>query len=161
MTGLTVTPLQPDPVAFAPYGHLVVPPDAPGERQFYSDALLQFPQASAPVLHVNHVLPRGFPIEVSTVERHPHAAQCFLPIDVARYVVLVMPSDDTGSPRADRALAIMMPGTMGVIFNPGVWHLGATVLDRPGHFTVLMWRGGTMPDDEFRPIAPLTLIDPT
>lgn len=161
MTGLTVKPIRPDPVAFAPYGRLVVPPDKPYERQFYSDALLQFPRTSAPVLHVNHVLPQGFPIKVSGVERHPYAAQCFLPLDVARYVALVMPSDDTGSPCADRALAIMMPGTTGVIFNPGVWHLGATVLDRPGHFAVLMWRGGAMPDDEFRSITPLTLIDPT
>ena len=48
-----------------------------------------------------------------------------------------------------------------MIFNPGVWHLGATVLDRPGHFTVLMWRGGPLQDDDFRTIAPLTLIAPT
>lgn len=161
MTGLTVMPVAPDAMAFAPYGHLVTPPDAPGKRQFYSDTLYQRPHASAPVLHVNHVLPQPFPITVSGIERHPHAAQCFLPIDVARYVVMVMPSDEAGAPRTDQALAFLMPGTMGVIFNPGVWHLGATVLDRPGHFTVLMWRGGVAQDDEFRTIAPLTLIDPT
>lgn len=154
-------PMPPDPVEFAPYGYLVLPPDAPGKRLFYSDALHQRAAASAPVLHVNHVLPQRFPVEVSGIERHPHAAQCFFPIDVSRYVVMVMPSDTSGAPLADEALAFLMPGTMGVIFNPGVWHLGATVLDRPGHFTVLMWRGGPQQDDEFRTIAPMTLIDPT
>ncbi|GAB5447527.1 ureidoglycolate lyase [Gymnodinialimonas sp.] len=161
MTGQTVALQPPDPDAFAPYGHLVMPPSAPGKRQFYSDTLHQRPNASAPVLHVNHVLPQSIPIEVTGIERHPHAAQCFFPIDVARYVVVVMPSDDRGAPRPEQALAFLMPGTMGVIFNPGVWHLGATVLDRPGHFTVLMWRGGPLQDDEFRTIAPLTLINPT
>lgn len=161
MTGLTVTPQPPDPVAFAPFGHFVTHPEMPGKRQFYSDTLQQRSPASAPTLHVNHVLPQSFPIEVSGIERHPHAAQCFFPLDVTRYVVMVMQSDDTGAPRVDDALAFLIPGTMGVIFKPGVWHLGATVLDRPGHFTVLMWRGGAMPDDEFRTIAPVILIDPT
>lgn len=161
MSGLCVTPTRPDATTFGPYGHLVTHPDTPGKRQFYSDTLHQRPAASAPVLHVNHVLPTTFPIKVSGIERHPHAAQCFFPLDVARYVVMVMPSDDTGAPRTEQALAFLMPGTMGVIFNPGVWHLGATVLDRPGRFTVLMWRGGPLQDDEFRTIAPLTLLEPT
>lgn len=160
MTGLTVTPQPPDPLAFAPYGHFVAHPKVPGKRQFYSDALHQRSPSSAPVLHVNHVLPQSFPIEVSGIERHPFAAQCFFPLDVAQYVVMVMPSDDTGAPRIDDALAFLVPGTMGVIFNIGVWHLGATVLDRPGHFTVLMWRGGATPDDEFRNIQPLVIVAP-
>lgn len=161
MIGQTAMLQQPDPDAFAAYGHLVTPPDLPGKRQFYSDTLHTRAKDSAPVLHVNHVTPQSLPIEVSEIERHPHAAQCFFPLDVSRYVVMVMPSDDTGQPHPDLALAFLMPGTMGVIFNPGVWHLGATVLDRAGHFTVLMWRGGPQQDDEFRTIAPLTLIEPT
>jgi hypothetical protein len=34
------------------------------------------------------------------------------------------------------------------------------VLDRPGHFTVLMWRGGSEPDDVFRAVEPMTLALP-
>jgi|AntAceMinimDraft_12_1070368.scaffolds.fasta_scaffold40724_2 ureidoglycolate lyase len=161
MSGTVVTLLPPDAEAFAPYGFLVTAPDQPGKRQFYSDALHIRPKSSAPVMHVNHVQPSTLPITVSGIERHPNAAQCFFPMDVSRYAVMVMPSDEAGLPRFDWALAFLMPGTMGVIFNPGVWHLGATVLDRPGHFTVLMWRGGPQPDDEFRTIAPLTLIEPS
>lgn len=161
MSGHTVPLQSPDSEAFAPYGLLVTPPDAPGKRQFYSDALHSRAAESVPVLHVNHVSPQSLPIDVTGIERHPHAAQCFFPVDVSRYVVMVMPSGDAGQPITDDAKAFLMPGTIGVIYNPGVWHLGATVLDRPGHFTVLMWRGGLGPDDEFRTIAPMTLVECT
>jgi ureidoglycolate lyase len=161
LTGPVIPLFPPDAARFAPFGRFVTPPDAPGKRQFYSDALHQRGEASAPVLHVNSVLPQTLPLQVSQIECHPYAAQCFFPLDVARYVVMVMPSDADGLPRTDQAQAFLVPGTTGVIYSPGVWHLGATVLDRPGHFTVLMWRGGPMQDDVFRTIAPLTVVAPT
>ncbi len=159
MTGKSLKLCAPDPVAFAPYGAFVIPPDQPGERRFFSDALIERPVASAPVLHVNFVQPLTLPMSVARIERHPHAAQCFFPLDVSRYVVVVMPSDADGRPCRDQALSFLVPGTMGVIYHTGVWHLGATVLDRPGHFTVLMWRGDAPQDDVFLDIEPLTLID--
>jgi ureidoglycolate lyase len=55
-----------------------------------------------------------------------------------------------------RSVCLELPGTRGVIYAPGVWHMGATVLDRPGHFAVLMYRGGP-DDDEFRAVPPMTL----
>ena len=78
---------------------------------------------------------------------------------LVRYLVVVMPSDQDGNPVIEGTLAFLAPGTIGVIYYPNVWHLGATVLDRPGHFTVLMWRNGASPDDDFRAIAPLTLSE--
>lgn len=161
MTDMAVTLRPPDAKAFAPYGRFLVPSEEPGKRQFYSDALDIRTETSAPVLHVNHVLPQTFPISVGKIERHPHAAQCFVPLDVSRYVVMAMPSDSDGDPCAERAVAFLMPATTGVIFNPGVWHLGSTVVDRPGHFAVLMWRGGLQQDDEFRTIPPMSIIAPT
>lgn len=150
----------PDPQAFAPYGSFILPPEQPGRRAFYSEALQPRPQGAVPVLHVNHVTPSTLPLSVTGLERHPHAAQCFMPLDVARYVVLVMPSDDCGAPLPSKALGFLVPGTVGVIYHANIWHLGATVLDRQGHFTVLMWRGGVVEDDVFRTIEPLTLALP-
>lgn len=147
----------PDPVVFAPYGEFILPPDQPGRRAFYSESLQPRPVGAVPVLHVNHVPPVDLPMTVTGLERHPHAAQCFMPLDVARYVVLVMPSHRNGAPDVTQALGFLLPGTMGVIYHSNVWHLGATVLDRPGHFIVLMWRCGAQEDDVFRTIAPLTL----
>ncbi len=157
MSGLVVPLTAPEATAFAPYGRFVTGPDLPGTRAFYSDSLHERDPRSAAVLHVNHVSPASLPLAATKVERHPRAAQCFFPLDVARYVVVVMPSGPDGLPLPDKALGLVLPGTMGVIYNPGVWHLGATVLDRPGHFVVLMWRGGLAQDDDFRTIPPLTL----
>lgn len=157
MTGPALCLRAPDTAAFAPFGRFVTAPDLPGARAYFSDALHERPETSAPVLHVNKVLPVDLPHQVTTVERHPFAAQCFFPLDVARYAVVVMPSDEAGLPRPEAALAFLLPGTMGVLYHRGVWHMGATVLDRPGHFVVLMWRGGPQQDDDFRSIPPMTL----
>ncbi len=151
-----VTLRAPDADLFASFGTFITPPDTVGQRAFFSEHLTQ-PRGTAPVLHTNHVAPQTLPMTCDSMERHPHAAQCFMPLDVSRYVVLVAPSAEDGAPMCDRALGFEMPGTLGVIYHPGVWHTGAVVLDRKGHFAVLMWRGGTLPDDEFRTIAPLIL----
>ncbi len=160
MGSATLTLTAPNEAAFEPFGQLILPPDKPGQRRFYSDALRKRPAGSEQVLHVNHVLPSTLPLAVTAIERHPQSAQGFFPIDVSRYAVLVAPSDEKGDPVMGSALAFLMPGTMGVIFHPNVWHLGATVFDRTGHFTVLMNRGGPQKDDEFRNIAPLRLVVP-
>lgn len=159
MTGRAIRLMPPDPEAFAPFGRFVTPPERPGARAFYSDAFEARAADTAAVVHVNHVEAQHLPLSVTRIERHPHAAQCFLPLDVARYAVMVTPSDASGAPIPEQVMAIAMPGTMGVIYNPGVWHLGATVMERKGHFAVLMWRGGEQPDDELRDIDPITLIE--
>lgn len=159
MSGRELCLRAPDAAAFAPYGRLVTAPEQPGARSFYSDSLHDRDPQSAAVLHVNHVSQSALPLPVSKVERHPHAAQCFFPMDVERYAVVVMPSGQDGLPRPDKALGFLVPGTMGVIYNRGIWHLGATVLDRAGKFVVLMWRGAPLQDDDFRTITPLTLIE--
>lgn len=151
---------SPDGEAFAPYGSFIGPADKPGQRKFFSEHLQARKPGSDPIFHVNHILPSSLPLEVAQLERHPFAAQCFIPLDLARYVVAVMPSDSAGNPLPDRTLAFLMPPNLGVIYHPGVWHLGATVLDRIGHFAVLMWRGGAGEDDEFRSVPPLSLTLP-
>ena len=151
-----LVPQAPDAAAFAPYGTFVTPPADFGERAFYSDRLGGGGAGAAPVLHVNRVRALSLPHAIDTVERHPHADQVFLPLDVARYLVVVMPSDASGDPAPDRALAFEVPGTLGVVFRTGAWHAGAAVFDRPGSFAVLMWRSGDG-DDEFRRIDPLTI----
>jgi ureidoglycolate lyase len=93
------------------------------------------------------------------IERHPDAAQAFLPLDVARYLVTVMPSRPGRRPDPTRARAFAVPGTLGVIYRAGAWHAAVTVLDRDGAFSVLQYRGGPR-DDEVVPIPPLTVTLP-
>lgn len=154
---MIVTARDPDPHAFAAFGALVDGPALHGDRRLYSDWLT--PVAGLALqFHINSVCRSELPLVLGGVECHPHAAQVFLPLDVSRYLVTVMP-DRGGSPDPSGALAMILPGTLGVIYRPGTWHAGVTVLDRDGRFAVLMWRGAA-DDDIFAPTAPLTISAP-
>lgn len=144
------------PVALSRFATLVEPPAHPGDRRLYSDWLAPVP-GRALQFHLNHVVPSALPLEITKVEAHPHAAQVFLPIDVERYVVTVMPGQTEPDPAG--AVAVILPGTVGIVYRPGAWHAGITVLGRPGHFAVLMWRGAG-DDDHFADIPPLAVSAP-
>ena len=140
---------------FAAYGDVIDRPAQAGDRAFYSRWLGGVDLA--PVFHVNNVPVLTIPAVVDRLERHPHAAQCFVPLDVSRYLVTVAPSLADGSPDLNRVESFLVPGNLGVVYAPGVWHAGMSVVDRAGAFAVLMWRGAN-DDDVFTDISPLHLI---
>ncbi len=140
---------------FAAYGAIIDRPAQFGERAFYSRWLGG--EGLAPVFHVNKVPATVVPAVIDRLERHPHAAQCFVPLDVSRYLVTVAPSLADGTPDLDQVETFIVPGTLGVIYAPGVWHAGISVIDREGAFAVLMWRGAN-DDDVFTEISPLQLV---
>jgi ureidoglycolate lyase len=139
------------PSDFAAFGSFIDRPAEAGQRQFYSDWLGG--PGLAPAFHVNNVPQVNLPLTLTRLERHPHAAQCFVPLDVSRYLVSVAPSLPDGAPYLAGMKTFLMPGTVGVIYAKGVWHAGASVLDRAGAFAVLMWRGAN-DDDVFVDIEP-------
>ena len=142
---------------FAPFGQLIVPPDAPGERTFYTDWLGSEHPGTAPRLHVNFVPAVSLPHRVTVLERHPHAAQIFLPLEADRYFIVVAPSLSNGAPDLGNARAFVAPGNIGVIYSKGTWHASATALGRSAHFAVFMWRNDG-DDDEFLTLdSPLTV----
>ena len=138
---------------FAPFGAFLEPPRDPDERVMLDHWLEPVPGRKQQS-HLNRVKPSTLPLTLDRVECHPHATQLFLPMGVSRYLVTVMPSDDTGAPDPGRAIAFVVPGCMGVAYRPGTWHAGIATLDAEGSFVVLMWRGGS-DDDVFSTIAPL------
>jgi ureidoglycolate lyase len=148
---------QASPEAFAPFGCFVEQPLATGERRHYGQWLGGDTAGLAAQMHVNAVAQSCLPLTVTRVERHPHAAQIFLPLQVARYLVVVMPSDAAGEPELDAAQGFIVPGNIGVIYRAGVWHIGATALERDANFAVLMWRGADN-DDVFLDIPPFTVV---
>lgn len=152
---MTLTVRTPDAEAFEPFGEFLEPPAAMGDRALFSHWLEAVP-GSSQQCHMNRVTPSELPVTVDRVERHPHAAQLFLPMGVSRYLVTVMPSDEAGAPDFTNALAFVLPGTMGVAYRPGTWHAGIAVLDVEASFAVLMWRGGRE-DDVFASIPPIQL----
>ena len=153
---MIIAPQPPNAAAFAPFGTFVEAAAMAGERQFYSDWVAPIP-GFTPQFYVNHVAPSALPLALTLVERHPHAAQAFVPLDVERYLVTVLPARDTdGAPDPAGAVSFVVPGTMGIIYRRNAWHAGMTVLGRTGRFAVLMWRGAD--DDEvFAEIPTLTI----
>lgn len=153
---MNVTAEAPQPRAFAPFGAFIDAPARPGERRSYTDWLTPVP-GLAPQLHTNRVAPSTLPLTLDRVERHPRAAQVFLPLLVTRYVVTVMASNAAGEPDPASARAFLMPSTLGVVYRAGIWHAGITALDEEASFAVLMWRGAG-DDDVFAAIAPLVVL---
>lgn len=147
-----------DAAAFAPFGEFVDAPSRPGDRRPYS-AWLAPVEGLAPSFHTNLVPPAEVPVRVGRLERHPLAAQVFLPLVGERYLVVVAPSAADGTPDAAGVRAFIVPATLGVVYRRGVWHAGITALDGPASFAVLMWRGAAA-DDEFAEVAPWTIEVP-
>ncbi len=147
-----------DAAAFAPFGTFIEAPDDAGERRLYSEWLSPV-RGLSPQFHTNRVAASVLPLTLDRVERHPHAAQAFLPLRVTRYVVTVMASDAAGQPDPVSARAFLMPRHLGVIYRAGTWHAGITVLDDEASFAVLMWRGAS-DDDVFATIPPLVVRPP-
>ena len=150
---VTLAARAPDADAFAPFGAFLEPPADIGGRAMFSD-WLEPVEGRAQHYHLNRAPTTSLPVVVERVECHPHAAQLFLPVGVSRYLVTVMPSDEVGAPDPTRALAFVVPGTMGVAYHPGTWHAGISVLDGGASFAVMMWRGGDDDDDVFASITP-------
>ena len=134
---------------FAPFGDVLRNDDGATRRKFYPDATRTGDGAGELRFSVSRVEPVPEPLSIVRLERHPFAAQTFIPLEVSRWVVIVAPDLPDGSPDIARLRAfIAAPGT-GVSYRRGTWHHGTTVLDATAQFGVVMWRRTTHDDDEF------------
>ncbi len=132
--------------AFAPFGDVIDPP-APGERVGLSETLVARDGAGTARLSFNHGKPHDLPLTATEMERHNRSSQCFVPLDVARWVLMVAP-DKGGRPDPAGIRAFVATGDQAVNYHLGTWHHPLRILDRPGRFAVLMWTTGHKPDDE-------------
>lgn len=90
---------------------------------------------------------RPAPLLVRQLERHPWSAQVFLPVDGCRALVVVAGSTPDGGIDPVQLAAFIAGPEDGILYAPGVWHLGLSSLDRPARFHMAMW-SGTRPDTE-------------
>lgn len=148
MLSLPLTPITRE--AFAPFGQLL---DTPGD-QSRVDQVARLHNARPGALAnmaVTRALPAALPFRVRALERHPFSSQAFIPLDVARYLVLVAPGRDE-APDLSGLCAFAVPGTIGINYTAGTWHHGLTALDAPGIFTLFDFEDGTAGDVEIRPL---------
>lgn len=154
---ITAQPLTPE--AFAPFGQVFATLDAPGRLDDL--ARLENRRADAAVmLSTVHVPPTALPLNATVMERHRYSSQTFVPMDVARYLVIVAPHAADGGPDLSGVQAFIATSGQGISYNADTWHHGMTVLDRPGHFAIFMWNDGSDGDTEFLTLpAPFAVAD--
>jgi ureidoglycolate lyase len=145
--------------AFAAFGEVIDVPQQVG-RTYYEDALGNLRPEAKPSLSMSFRPPTpDRPLRSELMERHEFSSQTFVPVDVARWLIVVAPHAAKGGPDMAGAKAFIASGQQGVTYRPDTWHHGLTTLDRPGRFAVFMWRAGTK-DEEFVPVPPFTVKIP-
>ena len=126
--------------AFAPYGDVIEARGAPdkvinqGLCGRHNDlARLDFGDGRAGIsLFDAHA--RHWPLTVDMVERHPEGSQAFIPLDGARFVVVV--ADDAGGQPGALHVFMVQPG-QAVNLHRGTWHGVLTPIGADGRFVVV------------------------
>jgi ureidoglycolate lyase len=145
--------------AFAPFGDVIDVPQQAG-RTYYEDALGNLRPQARPSLSTSFRVPTDErPLKSELMERHEFSSQTFVPLDVARWLIVVAPHAAKGGPDMAAARAFIANGKQGVTYKPNTWHHGLTTLDQPGRFAVFMWRSGSG-DEEFVPVPAFTIKIP-
>ncbi|MDF1791399.1 MAG: ureidoglycolate lyase [Thalassobaculaceae bacterium] len=147
MTVLTPIPLTAD--AFAPFGHVLSLPTGPGRVDYSSFSQNLRGSAAEVCFRTGMTQPSAVPLVTRTMERHEFSSQAFLPVDVARYLVLVAPHGADGLPDPEQLTLFLAKGDQGISYNANVWHHPMTVLDRPAIFATVMFLDGGDKDEEF------------
>ena len=138
MTEIVIRPI--DAAAFAPFGDVI---DCAGDPdriinqglcgRYHDRARLDFADGRAGV-SLFKAEPRTLPLTLEMVERHPDGSQCFIPMSMDPFLVIVAPDED-GAPGTPLAFETA-PG-QAVNFHRGTWHGVLTPLHAPGLFAVV------------------------
>jgi ureidoglycolate lyase len=142
--------------AFAPFGEVLEAPATPG-RTYIDAALANRRDHAKPSLSFSTREPTPLPLRSTTMERHLHSSQSFIPMEAGRWLVLVAPHGADGKPDMSRARAFLARPDQGVTYGADVWHHPSTVFDRTARFAIVMWKDGTDADDEFVEVPPFEL----
>jgi ureidoglycolate lyase len=156
---LTIEPLSGD--AFRPFGDVIEAsaaarhfPINDGYAERYHD-LARVDVASGggwALINIFRAKPRGLPLEILMLERHPLGSQAFMPLSPLSYLVVVAPAADTPDITQLRCFEAA-PG-QGVNYARGTWHHPLMALHAPCDFLV-MDRGGASEDANCE-VYPLT-----
>ena len=137
-----------DASAFAPFGQIL---DWPGHgiKTDHVANLFNAREGARPNLAILRSQPTAPPMRVTKLERHSFSSQAFVPLAVARYMVVVCPQTDDGAPDIEHLRAFTAHGAQGINYEAGVWHHPMTALDSPGTFAILTWQDGSDADTEW------------
>ena len=80
------------------------------------------------------------PVPIRLLEKHPCSSQVFVPMNAARYLVVVARGGD--APDLSTLAAFIASGAQGICYAAGVWHHPMIALDRDTDFACLVWEDG-------------------
>lgn len=138
MSDIVVRPM--DAVAFAPFGDVLDTKGNPDRiinqglcGRYHDRARLDFADGRAGI-SLFKAEPRTLPLALEMVERHPDGSQCFIPMSMDPFLVIVAP-DEGGAPGTP--LAFETVAGQAVNFHRDTWHGVLTPLHAPGLFAVV------------------------
>ncbi|MBL8721982.1 MAG: ureidoglycolate lyase [Myxococcales bacterium] len=91
------------------------------------------------------------PFTVRLLEKHPCSTQIFVPMNAARYLVIVALGGDT--PDLATLSAFVAHGAQAIAYHPGVWHHPMVALDATIDFVCFVHEDGTARDCVVHPLA--------
>ena len=103
--------------------------------------------------------PGGSPVTVEKLERHPHSAQGFLPLQNGRCLVVACASMPDGSPDFSTIRAFVSAAGEGVLYGRNVWHKGITPIEDDAHFAMAMMKTDGGADTEFATLQPVVQVE--
>src|SRR5947207_7720544 len=108
--------------AFAPFGDVIDIPTEAG-RTYYEDALGNLRTEAKPSLSLSLKPPTPErPLTSELMERHEFSSQTFIPVDVARWLIVVAPHAPAHAgkvgPDMAAAVAFIATGQQGVTYKP-------------------------------------------
>jgi ureidoglycolate lyase len=126
------------PAAFAAFG-AVIAADAAGRtfainqgttRRYHALATVDLDSGQA-AISLARAQPFKLPLTISMLERHPLGSQAFVPLQGARWLVVVADSTES-TPRA-----FLADRGQGVQYHRGTWHHPLLALDAGGDFLIV------------------------
>jgi len=141
---------------FAPFGELIAVGAAFGRTDFVARIENARPHARANLATIK-LEPTPLPATITRMEKHAYSSQAFIPLDVARYVVIVAP-DRAGAPDEAELIGFVVPSGVGVSYRAGTWHTGLMIIDRPGAFAMLVHEDGTVDDCTIVPVQSFSVV---
>lgn len=146
MPRLVASPLTRE--AFAPFGDVIEIQTAGdhfpingGTTERFDDlgTAVALGEGARTAISMVRAQPFEFPHLLHFVERHPDGSQAFIPVEPARFLVVVAPNSGNDMP-GDPLAFLAGPG-QGVNFFAGTWHGVLTALDRVTDFAVVDRKG--------------------
>jgi len=148
MTALVIKAMALIPEAFLEYGSVLMSRGIAPQRDEFAGHIENRRDEAKPNLTFIHALPK--PPVVVAMERHPYSSQTFVPMNGARSLIAVCPSDTGDEPDLSRLQVFVADGGQSVHYNAGTWHAPLCTLEQPGEYVMLRWDDGGIDDTELR-----------